>query len=382
MLAIFVPIGAFLAFGLGMLAAAWTAFGSGPTGERLDLMQSSAQHIGKRFDNPLPKYQAGAKEMISRWMAGAPNTIPKTPIAIVKNTAQVLRTAPTSGLRITWLGHSSMLVEIDGKRILIDPVFSDRASPWQFFGPERFHAVPLTLDELPPLDAVVLSHDHYDHLDEATIIALSERVPKFLVPLGIGAHLEYWGVSPDRIVELDWWQDTKVAGLVLTATPARHFSGRSLWDANRTLWAGWAIAGPKHRVYYSGDTAMFPEIADIGKRLGPFDANIIEVGAYSADWPDVHLGPEQAVDAHQILGGGVMFPVHWGTFDLALHPWTEPIERTRVAANKQGVTLAAPKPGESIEPASVPTIASWWPTLPWSTAEETPVVSTGLPPRT
>jgi L-ascorbate metabolism protein UlaG (beta-lactamase superfamily) len=202
----------------------------------------------------------------------------------------------------------------------------------------------------------------------------------FVVPLGVGAHLESWGVSAKQIVELDWWAETAVGALTLTATPARHFSGRSMVMADRdaTLWAGWAIRGPEHRVYYSGDTAMFPDFAEIGRRLGPFDASLIEVGAYDALWADVHLGPEQAIDAHRLVRGGVLIPVHWGTFDLALHPWTEPVERLLVAASRTRAQVAIPRPGQTVVPAAKFPVARWWPRVPWRTAEIAPVVSTGL----
>jgi L-ascorbate metabolism protein UlaG (beta-lactamase superfamily) len=289
-----------------------------------------------------------------------------------------LSVLPASGLRITWLGHSTVLIEIDGVRVLTDPVWSERASPFSWIGPQRFFAPPLPLDVLPALDAVVISHDHYDHLDEATIVALKDRVPLFAVPLGVGAYLEDWGVQPDRIVERDWWGEVELGAVTLTATPARHFSGRSLVSLfrNDTLWAGWSIAGPRHRVYYSGDTAMFPGFADIGERLGPFDVTLIECGAYDELWTDVHIGPEQAAAAHRMLRGALMMPVHWGTFDLANHAWIEPVERLIAAGGD--LSLAIPRPGESIEPAAPPLVARWWPALPWQTAAQAPVVSSGL----
>ncbi|HEY3501027.1 MAG TPA: MBL fold metallo-hydrolase [Polyangiaceae bacterium] len=376
------PLGAVLAlFGLLVLAFlvdAWSALGTGPSGERLARVHASPEWKDGRFVNPLPTAPVPFWTATLRWVKGGEFTSPAAPPPRAKpaNFAQ----NPASGLRITWFGHSSLLVELDGRRVLTDPVWSERCSPSSFLGPKRFFEPPLALAALPPLDAVVISHDHYDHLDEPTIRALAGRVPRFVVPLGVGAHLEYWGVPREKIVELDWWGATRVADLELTATPARHFSGRSLGDANRTLWAGWALKGPSHRVFFSGDTSMFPEFADIGARLGPFDAAMIEVGAYDALWADVHLGPEQALAAHRMVRGGVLFPVHWGTFDLALHGWTEPAERLLAAASAAGVTLVVPRPGESIEPATPPRPERWWPSVPWKTAREHPVVSSGLVP--
>jgi L-ascorbate metabolism protein UlaG (beta-lactamase superfamily) len=235
----------------------------------------------------------------------------------------------------------------------------------------------LPLSELPPLDAVLISHDHYDHLDLPTIEHLRDAGIHFFVPIGIGSHLTSWGVPRDHIVELDWWQSAKLGDLELVSTPARHFSGRD-FKRDQTLWTSWSILGPRHRVYFSGDTSMQPEFAEIGERLGPFDMTMLEAGAYNALWADVHLGPEQAVKAHQMLRGQRLVPVHWGTFNLALHGWTEPPERIRVAAKKAGVDVVIPRPGESVTPES-PTPQPWWPAEPWQTAEQAPVLSSHLP---
>ena len=289
-----------------------------------------------------------------------------------------LRKAPPSGLRVTWLGHSILFVEIDGRRFLVDPVFGERASPFTFLGPKRWYASPLSPEDLPELDAILISHDHYDHLDLTAVEKLSPRGLRWIVPLGVGAHLEAWGVPPDLVTELDWWQTTTVEDATITATPARHFSGRWLDDQNRTLWAGFAIRGARHNVYYSGDTALFDELVDIGQRLGPFDLTIIEAGAYDALWSDVHLGPEQAVRAHRLVRGDLLLPVHWGLFDLALHGWTEPLERVFRAAEREGVRFVTPRPGESIEPATARAPTRWWPEVPWTPAERHPVQSSGV----
>ena len=306
---------------------------------------------------------------------------PDAGIPVVYRTAADFAGAPAP-LRVTWLGHSTLLVELDGARVLIDPVWGDYAAPARLFGVGRFYGPPLALGDLPPLDAVVLSHDHYDHLDLPTVKALADRVPRFVVPLGVGSHLEAWGVAPERITELDWWDEFAVgpggAPVRLVATPARHFSGRSLFDRDKTLWAGWAIVGPEHRVFYSGDTALAPDFGTVGQRLGPFDITLVESGAYNAAWADVHLGPEQAVAVHRMVGGTLMVPVHWALFDLALHGWTEPVERVRVATERAGVRAAFPRPGESVTLEDAPT-RQWWPDLPWETAAEAPAVSTGLP---
>lgn len=362
-----------------LLADAWHAMGTRARGERLALMQASPEWRGDRFRNALPTAEISTWALTKRWLKGADFTTPALPPPTV--TPSGLDTPPSSGLRITWFGHSSVLVELDGKRFLTDPVWSERCSPSSVTGPKRFFQPPLPLEKLPPVDAVVLSHDHYDHLDEPSIRLLNDRVPAFIVPLGIGAHLEYWGVPAAKIRELDWWQHTRIGDVEVTATPARHFSGRSLTDGDKTLWAGWALRGPSHRVYYSGDTAMFPGFREIGARLGPFDATLIEVGAYDRLWADLHLGPEQAVQAHRDVKGKLMFPVHWGTFNLALHAWTEPVERLLLAATRASVQVVVPRPGESIEPSNPPPLARWWPEVPWQTAAEHPVKSSGLLPQ-
>lgn len=315
---------------------------------------------------------------------GDENREPETTPVFLKRTAEEFAAAPASGLRITWLGHSTLLLEVDGYRLLLDPIWGNRVSPFSFAGPARFHPTPLPKSELLKLkiDAVLISHDHYDHLDEPTIRWIQSTGVRFLVPLGVGAHLLSWGVDPAQITELDWWEEIQIGQLRLVATPARHFSGRAITftDRNATLWTSWSILGPDHRVFFSGDTALFPGFREIGKRFGPFDLTMMEVGAYNKAWPDVHMGPEQAVKAHEMVRGKVLLPVHWGTFDLGLHAWTEPIERTLAAAEKRDVRALTPRPGESLEPAQPNEIVRWWPNVPWQTAEAAPVHSTGLDP--
>ena len=357
----------------------WSALGAQPGGARLERIQRSPQYADGKFVNPLPPRNGNWVAAAREWFFGNKEfREPSQPLPVVQRSATDFTVAPAD-LRVTWLGHSTLLIEIDGRRILTDPMWGDYASPGRLFGVKRFFAPPLSLDELPPLDAVILSHDHYDHLNEQTIRALRERVPLFVVPLGVGAHLEYWGVPPERIRELDWWERTDVGGVEVVCTPARHFSGRSLTDSGRTLWSSWAVLGRERRVFFSGDTGMFPGFREIGERLGPFDATLLEVGAYDADWADVHMGPEQAVEAHRMLRGDLMLPIHWGTFDLAFHGWTEPAERLLVAAEGAGVRVAVPRPGESVSVAAPAAVDRWWPQLPWESAEEAPVVSSGIP---
>jgi len=342
------------------------ALGAAPAGERLERIKRSPNYRDGAFRNPEATSLAttgSTWSTLRRWLGGHEQRVPPGPMPIVSLTKASFAQPPASGLRATWLGHSTVLVEIDGARILFDPVWARRASPSTLIGPKRFHEPPLALHELPPLDAIVASHDHYDHLDRAVVRALA-RSPeqaraRFIVPLGVGAHLERWGVAPARITELDWSESTTLGPLELTATPARHFSGRGLSDRNHTLWASWSVAGPKHRVFHSGDTGPFSGVVDIGGAHGPFDLTLIKIGAYGDTWPDIHLTPEQAVDAHGKLRGKLLLPIHWGTFNLAFHAWDEPADRVVVAAGS-GTRLIVPKPGESVEPATARPVELWW----------------------
>ena len=369
-------------FGAAWLAAGDT-LGASADGARRARMEASPAWRDGAFDNALQRVDGPFVETIRLWFfGGSEHRSPNDALPVQARTRADYATPPPSGLRVTWLGHSTLLLEIDGVRVLIDPVWGERASPFSGLGPARWFAPPLPLAELPDVDLIVVSHDHYDHLDHPTVLALLDRDVRWAVPLGIGAHLERWGVPANRIEELDWWERTKVGSVEVTATPARHFSGRWVDDTNATLWAGWAFVGPTHRAYYSGDTSLFPELREVGDRLGPFDLTMIEVGAYSTLWTDVHLGPEQAVRAHRLVRGNVLLPVHWGLFDLGLHGWTEPMERTLAAAEREGVRVVAPRPGDILEPADAARapadVERWWPDVPWDTVAETPVYSTGV----
>lgn len=357
-------------------AIAWRAFGKAAEGERLARMQQSPQWAGAKFENPLPLFNDN-RTALSALLNRSAFASPTQTVTVTKTDPTVFATPPVSGLRITWLGHSTLLIEIDRQRFLTDPVWGPRASPLTFIGPKRWYEPPLPLADVPAVDAVLISHDHYDHLDYPTFVAIRDWKTRFVVPMGVAAHLEYWGVPPDRIVELDWWQSVRIGETNIVMTPARHASGRHAFDQNATLWAGYAVQAKTHRVYFSGDTGMFPELRDIGEKLGPFDATMIEAGAYNRAWPDWHIGPEQAIEAHRMVRGNKFIPIHWGLFDLAAHGWTEPVERIRVAAQRAQVQALYPRPGESIEPETAIT-PPWWPEVPWQNAQEHPVHSTGL----
>lgn len=262
-------------------------------------------------------------------------------------------------LNVTWLGHSSLMINIDGYRILMDPVFEKRVS---VFGPTRFNGdVPLDIHMLPQIDAVIISHNHYEHLNKYSVQHLIEKTKKFIVPLAVGAQIEEWGVPRSKIVECDWWEKYQFdRELMVISTPAQHFSGRGLFDRNKTLWSSWVIMTPSHKIFFSGDSGYFDGFKQIGDRYGPFDMTFMECGAYGMSWPHIHMFPEQTVQAHLDLKGEVLHPIHWGTFNLSLHPWYEPMVRLTAAADSKNVRIATPVVGETtVYGKSIP-VARWW----------------------
>ncbi|HLO66572.1 MAG TPA: MBL fold metallo-hydrolase [Holophaga sp.] len=359
------------ALALAALGAALTASGD-PT-----MHTSSPQWRQGRFRNPQPLWNDYVSAVKATFSFDA-NARPGKPLPVHRPAPEDLL---GGGLRATWLGHSTVYLDIGGVRILTDPVWAERASPVGWAGPRRFHPAPVALEDLPLPHAVVLSHDHYDHLDLAAIRRMKDWPTRFFAPLGVDRRLEKAGIPRERITALDWWQSAQVEGLEILSVPARHASGRGLLDRDRTLWSGWVFRGPAHRVYFSGDTGMFDALERIAD-LGPFDLTLIECGQYGPAWPDWHMGPEQAVKAHRILGGRHLLPIHWGTFPLAPHAWTEPVERVLAEAARTGERVLTPRPGEPVLPGTTAT-ARWWPALPWKRAEEAPIVSTpnGLRPQ-
>jgi L-ascorbate metabolism protein UlaG (beta-lactamase superfamily) len=368
-------VGLLLASGVALVFA-WVPMGEAPDGERKARMEASEQWGDGTFVNPQPMYND-----YTGWLtntSASDYASPDTPLPVVDDTLATLKTPPESA-RITWLGHSTTLIEIGGKRVLTDPIFGSSPSPYSLLGPQRWYAPPVSLEALGELgvDIVLISHDHYDHLDYPTMADMKGwEETTFIVPLGVGAHLEYWGIPAEQIIELDWWEERTFGDLRIAATPARHASGRQILDQNRTLWASYALIGPEHRVMFSGDTGLFDDMKTIGEKYGPFDVVMIEVGAYHRSWPDWHIGPEQAILGHQWMDGATFMPIHWGLFDLAMHGWTEPIERTWAAASAAGESFVAPRPGESFDVTNPPEPTRWWPDVPWETASEHPVIST------
>jgi L-ascorbate metabolism protein UlaG (beta-lactamase superfamily) len=348
----------------------FVAFGGDPGVTEPELLRASPEFVAGRFRNSESTHLMAGR----RWLGAMKHMLlgpemrkPICALPVVPDTGARLRTHDESGLRITWLGHSTTLVEIDGAVVLTDPMWGERASPSSWVGPRRFHPPPLAIADLPHVDAVVISHEHYDHLDEGSVRALAARGIAFHVPLGIGAHLAAWGVPAAQITEHDWWQDAVLPGGVrVVATPARHFNGRGLPWRTGALWASWSIVGPRHRVFFSGDTGPTEAMREIGRRLGPFDVSLLEVGQYNVAWGDIHLGPLGALQAHEWLGAKTLIPIHWATFILAYHAWSEPAEAVYTEAVRRGVSLLTPRLGEPLEPAGAipPVTTPWWRALP------------------
>ena len=340
-----------------------------------------AEKDGRRFLNPVPTAVGGFStvfKVLPLYLNNKAESEPKQPLGPFRTDASVYATEPASGLRVTWLGHSSMLIEIDGVRVLVDPVWEERASPSQWFGPKRFFAPPLALEELPSIDVVLVSHDHYDHMGGETIRRLSRlnatAKARWVTSVGVGKRLRGFGVQEGRISELDWTQSVETAGgtlrdlgpgLKITAWPSRHFSGRGIFDRFTTLWGSFVLEGPQHRVYFGSDSGYWDGFAEIAAQYEGFDLTMLEVGAFHPLWKAIHMGPDGAVQAYASMGGvekaGLLMPIHWGLFNLALHAWREPMERIMELAEGGGIRLWSPEPG-------VPTdvergkevVSAWW----------------------
>ncbi|MBP6653286.1 MAG: MBL fold metallo-hydrolase [Propionivibrio sp.] len=315
-----------------------------------------------RFHNAAARKEfglaAGLKAMVRNVTDKSPQAAPSTPIETPPLTREELHNAPDQSL---WrLGHSTVLLKLDGKFWLTDPMFAERASPVGFVGPKRFHSAPIALADLPEIEAVIISHDHYDHLDHDTILAIQDKVGTFVTPLGVGERLIDWGIAASKVRQLDWWEETRIAGLRLVATPARHFSGRTLLDNDRTLWSSWVLIAPTARVFFSGDSGYFDGFKAIGEKFGPFDVTLLENGAYNEAWADIHMHPEQTVQAHIDLRGKRLVPIHNGTFDLALHAWTEPLEQVTKLSAQRDVAISTPRFGERLDIGSPDPGQAWW----------------------
>ncbi len=323
---------------------------------------TSPQYADGQFQNITPRSatapEPGGKTMWDFFFNKPKNTVPHAPIPVHTLTRAELDAAPDRSLYR--LGHSTLLMKLRGQWWITDPVFAERASPVQFFGPKRFHAPPISLEDLPPIRGVLLSHDHYDHLDRAAIKKLASKADYFLAPLGVGDRLAGWGVPREKVVQFDWWKGFSIDGLKFVFTPTQHFSGRGLRDGNRTLWGSWVIIDGDKRVYFSGDSGYFGDFAEIGERFGPFDLALVETGAYNTQWPYVHMMPAQTVQAFKDLGGRWLLPIHNGTFDLAMHAWDDPFEQVLKIGQAEGIDIATPIMGERIDINAPHAGERWW----------------------
>lgn len=343
-----------LLLALGVFMTGCSAFGTRPGKEYEEKFKASANYNSeeKIFFNRRPNL---VKEMRKRamsfstfkeWFAGGKDRRPSKPLPEIKPDMQEF-VKPSDEIKVIWFGHSTFLLNLDGKIILVDPVFSESASPFSFMV-KRFQKPVLELSELPPIDYIVISHDHYDHLDMESIKFFKDKKTLFVAPLGVGSHMIGWGIPSNRITELDWWQSHQQDGLEFIATPAQHFSGRDGIHDNTTLWASWVIRTEKHSIYFSGDSGYDTHFKEIGDKYGPFDLAFIENGQYNVKWKEVHMLPEESIKAYFDLKAKRYFPVHWGMFELSLHSWYEPIQKISEFAWDNSINLVSPKIGEVV----------------------------------
>ena len=327
-------------------------------------MQASDHFNGKIYLNPVPTdvMKPGAFFRVMRkFLQRHPGREPATPLGPFTIDKSILSSVPSDALRVTWLGHSSLLIETGSKRFLTDPVWYQRVSPFRYLGPKRFFENPMDINQIPHIDYILLSHDHYDHLDKKSIMQLLRQNIPVVTMLGVGKRLIKWGASKHLVTELDWWQSVQLTDeIIVTATPARHFSGRWINDRFTTLWGAFAIKSATHNVFFGADSGYYNGFKTIGERLGPFDIAMLEIGAYNEEWEGIHMGPENAVQATIDLGGPVLMPIHWATFNLAMHTWKEPVERLITEASKKNVSLVLPRPGETVGITNNAYNSRWW----------------------
>jgi L-ascorbate metabolism protein UlaG (beta-lactamase superfamily) len=299
--------------------------------------------------------------MMKDWITGKEIRSPKQKLPVIPINPDSIFSHDTTELRVILVSHSTLILEIDGLKLMMDPVLSDDPSPVPLLFPmKRFQGkAPITPELIPELDVVIISHDHYDHLDKRTIEQIHHKTGLFIVPLGVDEHLKKWGVPENKIKTLDWESSVQIKDITITATPAQHFSGRGLFSRNKTLWASWVISGPHHKVYFSGDSGYFPGFKTIGDKYGPFDITFLDCAQYAPQWEPVHMFPHQTINAHRDLKGKILIPIHWGTFKLSFHDWFEPAEKITKLAGKSDIPIIIPIPGEIINPGNYEN-KSWW----------------------
>ncbi|MFC1640679.1 MBL fold metallo-hydrolase [Patescibacteria group bacterium] len=322
---------------------------------------TSERYKEGKFQNTYPRkiQTAGSVfQTFKKWTNNRAGRKPQEPLPIV--VPELDDVDVSSDVRFIWLGHSSLYCEIEGKRLLLDPILQNRVSFTQLAGPKRFQPSPLAAEDIPDLDAIIISHDHYDHLEKDTIKKLAPRTKHIIVPLGIKPLIARWGIDADKIQELDWWDIASFDGLEIIAGPAQHFSGRSFRDINKRLWCTWIIKGFNKRIFFSGDTGMTDELEKVGAKYGPFNLGFIKIGAYGDEWPTIHLTPDESVELCKMLQCQLLMPIHWATFTLSYHPWREPGDRLIELAGKENVSIVTPKIGESVELSKQRENRIWW----------------------
>lgn len=338
--------------------------GGNSTGKRLARMRNSVHHKDEIYENlnPVNKDYGWEfmKKMLRKQLKGNPNRKPTKSLPVKRWNKEAVQNLSDSITTAVWYGHSAFYLKMNGKNILLDPMFGKYTTPVPFDKSSRFNdTLPIAIKDLPIIDVIVLSHDHYDHLDYGSILQLKDKTRQFIVPLGVGAHLERWGVDASKITELDWYEEVVIDDLTFSCTPAQHFSGRSLNDKFRTLWCSWVIAG-KHKIYFSGDSGYFSEFKTIGEKYGPFDVCLMECGQYDELWHDIHMYPEQTAQAYLDLKGKMLIPIHWGAFTLATHDWDDPILQLEEICRKENIHLATPMIGEEIMIGKKQEFSTWW----------------------
>lgn len=359
-LAVFVGI---VGIGAAIFVNISPQFGAKPSGAALERISQSENFENGKFLNIIPTKQADIFEALGKLpeMLSTKGKVPNESIPV--NFKDEISTNVDSLTSITWFGHSAFFVELKGTRILIDPMLGEIASPLPF-GSTRFaYKEDIPFDQLTNIDVVIISHDHYDHLDYPSIVKLKDEVKHFITPLGVGSHLRQWGVGADKITELDWWENTTIGNVELSACPSRHFSGRGITDANATQWASWVLKADTHNIYFSGDGGYGPHFKEIGERLGPFDFAMLECGQYNESWKDIHMMPEESAQAGIDVKAKVAMPIHWGAFQLALHTWKDPVVRFSAKAQELNLPATYPQIGERLVLGEKLPTNFWWETV-------------------
>ncbi len=341
-------------------------FGGEASDQQIETFKNSGHYQNGIFENEIPTSMdmnfSKLMSVLRDYIVGVPNSTPQSPLPVQSIDSLDIANRSDTITQLTWFGHSAFLLEIQGKNILIDPMFGDTPSPHPWLGRSRFtEGLPIAIEKLPKIDAVIFSHDHYDHLDYGSILKLKDKVGQFYTPLGLGVHLAAWGVPQENIHELNWWDEIQFEDLTFKCAPARHFSGRGLGDRFSTLWASWVIQGTNHNIYFSGDSGYGPHFKTIGEKYGPFDFAMMECGQYDERWANIHMMPEETAQAAVDIKAKIFMPIHWGAFVLALHSWKDPIERVTKKAKELDMHISTPRIGEPIilELPDKPS-SSWW----------------------